>query len=99
MDQSQWSDEAKRFDISDDLQRQEIGVILLDGGYITAGGCHFHWNVSTVIFIQFAWPSCVLNRPNGVNLGKTDPTWLVDGDVVEVGLENVGTCTNALKYV
>ncbi|PFH48532.1 hypothetical protein AMATHDRAFT_5730 [Amanita thiersii Skay4041] len=37
--------------------------------------------------------------PSGVQLGKTDPVWLVDGDVVEVGLENVGTCTNALKYV
>ncbi|TFK38406.1 hypothetical protein BDQ12DRAFT_605746 [Crucibulum laeve] len=37
--------------------------------------------------------------PSGVNLGKTNPQWLVDGDVVEVGLENVGTCTNALKYV
>jgi len=36
--------------------------------------------------------------PSGVNLGKADPVWLVDGDVVEVGLENVGTCTNALKY-
>jgi len=37
--------------------------------------------------------------PSGVNLGKADPTWLVDGDVVEVGLENVGTCTNAIKYL
>jgi 2-keto-4-pentenoate hydratase/2-oxohepta-3-ene-1,7-dioic acid hydratase in catechol pathway len=37
--------------------------------------------------------------PKGVNLGKANPVWLTDGDVVEVGLENVGTCTNALKYV
>ncbi|KAF9005129.1 hypothetical protein BDQ17DRAFT_1240402 [Cyathus striatus] len=37
--------------------------------------------------------------PAGVNLGKADPQWLTNGDVVEVGLENVGTCTNALKYV
>ncbi|KAF8075284.1 hypothetical protein FPV67DRAFT_1407961 [Lyophyllum atratum] len=37
--------------------------------------------------------------PSGVNLGKANPVWLTDGDVVEVGLENVGTCTNALKYV
>ncbi|KAF8887406.1 hypothetical protein BD779DRAFT_1441029 [Infundibulicybe gibba] len=37
--------------------------------------------------------------PNGVNLGKADPVWLTNGDVVEVGLENVGTCTNPIKYV
>ncbi|KAF8151768.1 hypothetical protein B0H34DRAFT_823336 [Crassisporium funariophilum] len=36
--------------------------------------------------------------PSGVQLGKTNPTWLTNGDVVEVGLENVGTCTNAIKY-
>ncbi|RDB27789.1 Fumarylacetoacetate hydrolase domain-containing protein 2 [Hypsizygus marmoreus] len=36
--------------------------------------------------------------PSGVNLGKVDPVWLTDGDVVEVGLENVGTCTNTIKY-
>ncbi|KAG6897973.1 hypothetical protein C0992_007927 [Termitomyces sp. T32_za158] len=37
--------------------------------------------------------------PSGVNLGKADPVWLVNGDVVEVGLENVGTCTNTITYV
>jgi len=37
--------------------------------------------------------------PEGVNLGKANPFWLQDGDVVEVGLENVGTCTNQLQYV
>ncbi|KAF8172784.1 hypothetical protein K438DRAFT_1909060 [Mycena galopus ATCC 62051] len=37
--------------------------------------------------------------PSGVNLGKANPQWLTNGDVVEVGLENVGTCTNMLKYV
>ncbi|KAF8869778.1 hypothetical protein BD779DRAFT_1456536 [Infundibulicybe gibba] len=37
--------------------------------------------------------------PSGVNLGKADPIWLVNGDVVEVGMENVGTCTNKIKYV
>ncbi|KAK7055373.1 fumarylacetoacetate hydrolase [Favolaschia claudopus] len=37
--------------------------------------------------------------PKGVNLGKENPQWLTDGDVIEVGLENVGTCTNMLQYV
>ncbi|KXN90733.1 Fumarylacetoacetate hydrolase domain-containing protein 2 [Leucoagaricus sp. SymC.cos] len=36
--------------------------------------------------------------PAGVNLGKADPIWLVDGDIVEVGLENVGTCTNRITH-
>ncbi|KAF9472099.1 hypothetical protein BDN70DRAFT_998336 [Pholiota conissans] len=36
--------------------------------------------------------------PSGVQLGKTDPNWLKNGDVVEVGMENVGTCTNTIKY-
>ncbi|KAJ7237365.1 hypothetical protein C8J57DRAFT_1375517 [Mycena rebaudengoi] len=37
--------------------------------------------------------------PSGVNLGKTDPQWLTNGDVVEVGTENIGTCTNTITYV
>ncbi|KAJ6469035.1 hypothetical protein C8R47DRAFT_801222 [Mycena vitilis] len=36
--------------------------------------------------------------PSGVNLGKTDPVWLTNGDVVEVGTENIGTCTNTITY-
>jgi len=36
--------------------------------------------------------------PSGVQLGKLNPVWLTNGDVVEVGLENVGTCTNAITY-
>ncbi|KAF9442710.1 fumarylacetoacetate hydrolase [Macrolepiota fuliginosa MF-IS2] len=36
--------------------------------------------------------------PSGVQLEKADPVWLVNGDVVEVGLENVGTCTNKITY-
>ncbi|KAJ8473350.1 hypothetical protein ONZ45_g16328 [Pleurotus djamor] len=37
--------------------------------------------------------------PSGTNLGKEVPEFLRNGDVVEVGLENVGTCTNRIKYV
>ncbi|KAF7300263.1 Fumarylacetoacetate hydrolase domain-containing protein 2 [Mycena kentingensis (nom. inval.)] len=37
--------------------------------------------------------------PKGVNLGKANPVWLTDGDVVEVGLENVGTCTNTIRHL
>jgi 2-keto-4-pentenoate hydratase/2-oxohepta-3-ene-1,7-dioic acid hydratase in catechol pathway len=36
--------------------------------------------------------------PAGVQLGQKNPVWLVDGDVVEVGLQNVGTCTNRYTY-
>ncbi|KAJ6578893.1 hypothetical protein DFH09DRAFT_1260627 [Mycena vulgaris] len=37
--------------------------------------------------------------PSGVNLGKANPVWLTNGDVVEVGTENIGTCTNTITYV
>ncbi|KAJ4001361.1 hypothetical protein F5050DRAFT_1803257 [Lentinula boryana] len=36
--------------------------------------------------------------PSGVQLGKADPIWLVNGDVVEVGLEGLGTCTSTITY-
>ncbi|KAG9255058.1 fumarylacetoacetate hydrolase family protein [Emericellopsis atlantica] len=37
--------------------------------------------------------------PSGVGMGqKPKPIWLKDGDVVEVGLENVGTCTNKVEF-
>ncbi|KAL8908856.1 MAG: hypothetical protein Q9207_000582 [Kuettlingeria erythrocarpa] len=37
--------------------------------------------------------------PQGVGSGKSPPLWLKDGDLVEVSLEGVGTCTNKVEYV
>ncbi|KAI9704212.1 MAG: hypothetical protein M1836_007073 [Candelina mexicana] len=37
--------------------------------------------------------------PQGVGSGKKPPLWLRDGDVVEVGLEGVGTCVNKVEHV
>jgi len=37
--------------------------------------------------------------PAGINLGSPNPVWLVDGDVVEVGLTEIGTCTNKYIYM
>ncbi|KAJ7619324.1 hypothetical protein FB45DRAFT_992441 [Roridomyces roridus] len=37
--------------------------------------------------------------PSGVQLGKANPVWLQNGDVVETGTENIGTCTNTITYV
>ena len=31
-------------------------------------------------------------------MGRSPPTWLQDGDTVEVSLEGVGTCTNRVEY-
>ena len=31
-------------------------------------------------------------------MGMSPQAWLKDGDVVEVGLEGVGTCTNKVVY-
>ena len=36
--------------------------------------------------------------PSGVGMGMKPQRWLKDGDVVEVSLENVGTCVNKVKF-
>lgn len=38
-------------------------------------------------------------RPRGVGMGKKPPLWLKDGDIVEVGLEDVGSCVNRVRFV
>jgi len=37
--------------------------------------------------------------PQGVGMGRKPQLWLKHGDVVEVGLENVGTCTNKVEFI
>jgi len=37
--------------------------------------------------------------PQGVGMGRTPPLWLKDGDIVEVGLEGVGSCINKVEFV
>lgn len=37
--------------------------------------------------------------PQGVGAGRNPPLWLKDGDVVEVGLEGVGSCVNNVEHV
>lgn len=36
--------------------------------------------------------------PQGVGMARDPPLWLKDGDVVEVSLENVGTCVNRVVF-
>jgi len=36
--------------------------------------------------------------PQGVGMGRKPQLWLKDGDVVEVGLEGVRTCTNKVEF-
>lgn len=36
--------------------------------------------------------------PEGVGSGRSPPLWLKHGDVVEVNLEGVGSCTNRVEY-
>lgn len=31
-------------------------------------------------------------------MGRKPQLWMKDGDVVEVGLEKVGTCTNKIEF-
>ncbi|KAI1496598.1 fumarylacetoacetate hydrolase [Biscogniauxia marginata] len=37
--------------------------------------------------------------PSGVGMGRTPKLWMKDGDVVEVELEGVGTCTNKVEFL
>ncbi|KAI9809864.1 MAG: hypothetical protein M1825_000297 [Sarcosagium campestre] len=37
--------------------------------------------------------------PKGVGAGRKPPLWLKDGDVVEVGLDGVGSITNKVEFV
>ena len=39
-----------------------------------------------------------LYSPQGVGMGRKPQLWLKDGDIVEVGLEGVGTCTNKVEF-
>ncbi|KAK2019925.1 fumarylacetoacetate hydrolase [Colletotrichum eremochloae] len=36
--------------------------------------------------------------PEGVGMGRKPQFWLRDGDVVEVGLENIGSCINKVEF-
>lgn len=36
--------------------------------------------------------------PSGVGMGRKPQVWLQDKDIVEVGLEQVGTCTNQVNF-
>ncbi|KAI9781975.1 MAG: hypothetical protein M1839_005568 [Geoglossum umbratile] len=36
--------------------------------------------------------------PEGVGVGRSPPLWLKDGDIVEVGLEGVGTIINRVEF-
>lgn len=38
-------------------------------------------------------------RPQGVGMGRKPQVWLKNGDMVEVSLENVGTCGNKVVHV
>jgi hypothetical protein len=37
--------------------------------------------------------------PAGTQLESKNPVWLTDGDVVQVGLDNIGTVTNTYRHV
>ena len=73
------------------------------GDDVDAGGCDFYGDVS--IFLSFLiciFESGLLiilwNRPQGVGMGRKPQVWLKDGDVVEVEVDGVGTCTNKVEF-
>ena len=52
-----------------------------------------------LVSIQTSKPADLEIRPQGVGSGKKPPLWLKDGDIVEVGLEGVGTCANKIELI
>ena len=49
--------------------------------------------------IQLSKPADLGIRPQGVGSARKPPFWLKDGDIVEVGLEGVGTCANKIELI
>jgi 2-keto-4-pentenoate hydratase/2-oxohepta-3-ene-1,7-dioic acid hydratase in catechol pathway len=39
-----------------------------------------------------------MGTPAGVGMSRNPPRWLKDGDVVEVGLESIGSCINSISF-
>ncbi|GAB1310833.1 hypothetical protein MFIFM68171_01043 [Madurella fahalii] len=39
-----------------------------------------------------------MGTPAGVAMGRNPPEWLKDGDVVQVFVDMVGSCTNAIRF-
>ena len=37
--------------------------------------------------------------PQGVGMGRSPQLWLKDGDIAEVGLDGIGTCTNKVEHI
>jgi 2-keto-4-pentenoate hydratase/2-oxohepta-3-ene-1,7-dioic acid hydratase in catechol pathway len=68
-----------------------MGITLMPGDIIYTGVFAF------LPKKEFALNSA--GTPSGVNLGKANPVWLTNGDIVETGTENIGTCTNKITYV
>ena len=55
--------------------------------------------VASVSFDYWEDTDCSASySPEGVGMGRNPPLWLKDGDVVEVYLENVGSCINKVEF-
>ncbi|KAI5287643.1 hypothetical protein KEM54_005845 [Ascosphaera aggregata] len=53
-----------------------------------------------IIFTGTDWKADRDNvSPQGVGMGQKPPLWLKHSDEVEVGIEDIGTCTNRVVYV
>ena len=39
-----------------------------------------------------------LRSPAGVGLGRKPQVWMKDGDIVEVGVDEIGTCINKVEF-
>ena len=84
-----------------DFQREEDHRIPEPGDNSLAGRRYFYRDVSLRGFsclTGYGRSLTVSTSPEGVGMGKNPPVWLKDGDVVDVSLEGVGTCTNKVEF-
>lgn len=74
------------------------GTTLLPGDVIFTGTSVYQHSDTDEIYSQVCMAD-LYPRPQGVGSGRSPPLWLKDGDVVEVGLQGIGICTNKVDYV
>ena len=102
INQVEWENCAKLDNGGPDLWSCEGHQLLITRNNATSRRCDFYWNVSKTplaimsigALLKYMW-GC---SPQGVGMGMNPPVWLKHGDVVEVTLENVGSCINKVVF-
>ena len=81
------------FSVAKTISFLSQGTTLLPGDIISTG-TYVRRSIPKIYIITYQ-----LISPQGVGSGRQPSIWLRDGDIVEVGLEGIGTITNKVEYV